>query len=206
MPNLSVRKFQTPPQTVELPDAPKLEFDLEIGAGTGTHALDYCERHPSRQLVAIERTHNKYKSFKSKAEAQKVSNLMAFQGDAIWWVAQKVQHRMISRVFLLYPNPYPKNAQKALRWHASPFMGLLLNRIVPGGQLQLATNIPAYFEEALLYYENYWGLKVEQSLITDRPGRTAFEKKYLARGETCFQLNCRLIDGWTPPHPHKLTH
>ena len=65
-----------------------------------------------------------------------------------------------------------------------------MDRLKTGGHLYLATNQTSYFEEALLVYEKVWGLSVVEHKTVDplkQKPRTHFEKKYLQRGEPCFE-------------------
>jgi len=68
----------------------------------------------------------------------------------------------------------------------------LLSCLKPGGEITLATNIRDYFEEAIEFGTTEWKLELVErgELIhpnVKRP-RTHFEKKYLARGETCLNV------------------
>jgi tRNA G46 methylase TrmB len=99
----------------------------------------------------------------------------------------------------MYPNPYPKKSDLNKRWHAMPFMGRLLEVLRPQGEITLVTNERFYFEEARAYYLRNWGLQsIEEITFVAKsvPGglpRTHFEKKYLARGQECFQLRVRKV-------------
>lgn len=183
------------PQTnvPSLPDgftAPKL--DLEIGAGQGLHAIQYCLAHPERRLIALERTQNKFAAFHARlAHHPRLSNLLALRSDAQAFAAHRLNAETLDRVFLLYPNPYPKPKQANLRWHRSPFIRFLATRLKPHGQLFLATNLKWYADEAedwLSRRDPHFRLVQRTELRLGARPRTHFEKKYLERGETCFDL------------------
>lgn len=165
-------------------------IDLEIGSGTGDFALQYTHNHPERFLIAIERTHNKFNTFKNKLDQQK--NLLALHADARSVVVHCIPPNSLEKIFLLYPNPYPKKKQANQRWHNMPFFNFLLTRLKPSGELHFATNIEDYYSE-FLQSTAAFGLsviKVESLTETSVP-RTAFEKKYLLRGETCWNITCK---------------
>ncbi len=189
-----VRSFRSPPfGSVELPPPPAHieNFDLEIGAGTGLHAVSYSFANPGRYLVALERTQERFNKFDRRIQKYgSIPNLLHLRADAQWWVAKHLNTEpQIERVFLLYPNPYLKISQASHRWHRSPFMGLLLESMKPGACLTLTTNIEDYYLEAMNYFKNYWGLKTQgRSLPADLKPRTHFEKKYLESGQTCYEI------------------
>ncbi len=165
-------------------------LDLEIGAGQGLHAIQYCGKNLGRTLIALERTQNRFKNLESRARNHpELANLLISRADAMAFVTHFVPAHSLDRVFLFYPNPYPKPAQANLRWHRSPFMGFLLSRMKFGATLHLATNLDWYATEAVDWMKRL-GLRTLGSAKLDasHPARTHFEQKYLARGETCFDL------------------
>jgi tRNA G46 methylase TrmB len=176
--------------------SPQTPIDLEIGCGVGWHPIQYARQNPSRYVIAIEHTRAKFERFASRlANNAELPNLRPVHADAVSWVTHCLPPQSISRCFLLYPNPEPKAVSR--RWLRMPFMQRLLETLAPTGQLTLATNERAYFDEALHYAAEYWKLEVEATRTisaTNVPAgfpRTHFEKKYLLRGETCYELVVR---------------
>lgn len=165
--------------------------DLEIGAGQGLHAVRYCRDHRDRQLIALERTHNKFARLQQrKNHHPNLENLYIAHADAINFVCHFVPAESLERIFLLYPNPYPKTAHAQRRWHRSPFMSFLMTRLRPKGELNLATNLSWYRDEAIRHLGQEHPLTLVHEVVLTDPSaaRTHFEKKYLERGETCFDL------------------
>lgn len=207
---LQVRPYSPPPvEKVQLPVPPWSlnDFDLEMGSGAGLHSLTYCLAHPERNLVSIERTSEKFKKLARRIEKYgDLPNLFALRADAQWWVTKNVAVGSLRNVFILYPNPYPKTSQANQRWARSPFMGRLLQCLRPGGRLVIATNLLAYHSEAVDYLSRYWKLEVRhRSLPTDFQGRTHFEKKYLAAGQTCFETTAIKPENWLSPEGHPIS-
>lgn len=192
-----MRKFN--PKFIPRPNATTLtwvditknsEVDLEIGAGAGLHAIRYSAQNPQRTMVAIERT-LKIEKLKSRLKNHpQINNLYWVRADAVNWCVQNVPAKSLSRIFILYPNPYPKGRQKNLRWAFMPFMGFLLERLKPGGQLELATNDYSYAQDTKAQFESTWNMDVVEfsQLSPQANPRTHFEKKYLSRNETCWNL------------------
>jgi tRNA G46 methylase TrmB len=165
-------------------------LDLEIGCGVGWHPIRYASLHPDRYLIAIERTREKFGKFAGRmARHPNVRNLLPVNADAVAWVTHCLRPERLSRCFLLYPNPYPKTASQ--RWFRMPFMARLLECLAPDGEIVLATNIESYSEEAREYATGPWGLRLASARVLGREdlpaARTHFEKKYLTRGERCFE-------------------
>jgi tRNA G46 methylase TrmB len=168
-------------------------IDLEIGCGVGLHPLRYARENPGRTLIAIEHTVERFRSFERRmARHSALPNLVAVHADAVEWVTHRVPLESIDRCFLLYPNPWPRPGDERRRWYAQPFFGRLLQSLKPESRVLLATNHRAYAERAALFFEQAWGLEVEPLRPVLGPGRTHFERKYLARGEPCFEVEASL--------------
>lgn len=170
-------------------------LDLEIGCGVGWHPIQYAQNHPKRYLIAIEHTRAKFAAFSSRLRAHSaISNLLPVHADAIAWTTHFLDPNSLDRIILMYPNPFPKKKDLNKRWYAMPFMSHLLKCLKTNGELLLVTNEKFYMDEASLYFSKVWGLAqvefTQFSAVTVPGGRprTHFEKKYLNRGETCFQL------------------
>lgn len=167
--------------------------DLEIGCGVGWHPIRYARENPNRTLVAIERTAEKFAKFRERlGRHPELTNLVAVHADAVAWVTHFAPKATFERVFVLYPNPNPKNP--SARWVRMPFFGELLSRVKPGGEIEFRTNVAEYAAEVGAFAREEWKLRIaeerrlEPSAVAPESARTHFERKYLARGETCFAL------------------
>ena len=172
----------------------ELPLVLEIGAGKGKHALNFAQQNSHKHLIAIERTRNKFDAFDKLVGQQKSSNLSAIHADAIAWIVHAIAPNSIERIFILYPNPEQHNPNQ--QWLNMPFFEFLLSRLQVGGEVVLATNIEAYMDNAEQQANEVWCLPNTRHKVASDSQRTHFEVKYLARGETCWQLNMRKPDGY----------
>lgn len=189
---LKVRDFKK----IEIPLAAKFDvgnlpktLDVEIGCGVGWHAIEYAKNNPERCLVAIEKTSNKFEKFNQRfTNHPQIKNLKPVHANAVNWIATHLKPECVDRYFILYPNPNPKDPQK--RWFRMPFMRFLLETLKPGGTVTLATNIFEYYKEAKQYNIEVWGLILceDRTILPNEKPRTHFEKKYLAAGQTCYNL------------------
>ncbi len=164
---------------------------IEIGCGVGLHPIQWCQSHPDKALLALERTKNKFQSFQSRIDSHDLPNLFPVFGDAQDWAPAHLKENSVDQIFLLYPNPYPKEKQANKRWYRSPFAHYLLNILKPKGQIHFATNEKFLRDECLMYAKEFWNLKVFKERIstsTTWKPRTHFEKKYLGRGLTCYDI------------------
>ena len=184
---------------------PEQPLDIEIGCGVGLHPIQYAQAHPERCLVAIEQTREKFAKFQRRFVHHDLANLLPVHANAISWVTHALRDQSIERFFFLYPNPNPKPKDLNKRWHAMPFMSKVIACLKPNGQIYMATNIEVYALEARAYFEQIWKLETarfERIQAGEMAPRTHFERKYLAGGQTCFDMVFRKA----PPPPQAATH
>ncbi|MGZ3651744.1 MAG: SAM-dependent methyltransferase [Bdellovibrionota bacterium] len=184
-------KVPVPPDFFRLPLDPSRPVDVEIGCGVGFHPLRYARENPERQLVAFEKTSDKFAKFLGRLKNHDaLPNLIPVHGDAVAWISHAFAPESVDRYFLLYPNPYPKESQRNLRFHAMPFFSYLRATLKKGGTITMATNEDFLVREACTVMRESWGLKLVEcrELARNATPRTHFEKKYLERGERCWNL------------------
>ena len=172
-------------------------LDVEIGCGVGLHPIQYAKAHPDRYLVAIEQTREKFEKFQRRFDHHNLPNLLPVHANAISWISHCLQDQSVDNFFFLYPNPNPKGTDFNKRWHAMPFMENVIHCLKPTGRIHLATNIEDYAVEAKANFEQVWHLETlryERIHAGDIVPRTHFEKKYLARGQTCFDMIFRKVE------------
>ncbi len=193
--HLTIRPFKPFIPEKRLADRPELildrPLDLEIGCGAGYHPIQYALNHPHRNLIAIEKTVRKFTKFLVHfRKYPRLYNLYPIHANAISWIAKHIAPEEVEHCFIFYPNPYPKTRHHNQRWYAMPFMGFLLSRLKSHGTITLATNILDYWQEAQKYFTQVWHLEIVSSSILSAEfiPRTHFEKKYLSRGEVCYNL------------------
>lgn len=169
-------------------DLPEVPIDLEIGCGVGLHPIRYATQNPNRYLIAIEKTWAKFEKFDGRVSRHPdIKNLLAVHADAVAWVTHFLTPNSISKCFILYPNPNPKNPAK--RWVRMPFMQKLLEVLKPEGEIIFRTNEKFYHDEVLDFAKSHWGLHllVDRVISNEERPYTHFEKKYLERGDVCFE-------------------
>lgn len=165
---------------------------IEIGPGVGLHPILFAKQNPEKFIVGIERTTEKFQKFAGRVEHHpELNNIYPVHADAVEWVSSNILPNEVSAYFLLYPNPYPKAAQKNKRLMHMPFMQYLIETMQVGATITLATNMQFFYAEAKELWQQIACFKLIDDRIlypqADIP-RTHFERKYLAAGQDCYQL------------------
>lgn len=123
---------------------------LEIGFGGGEHALAQVGAQPHVGLIACEVFENGICSLLSRlvpeggeATAPLPPNLLIWPDDARV-LLRGMPERCLDRLFLLFPDPWPK-ARHAKRRFVHPAMLPLLARVLkPGAEWRVASDDPTY--------------------------------------------------------------
>lgn len=178
--------------------AGRRRLEIEIGCGTGVYALRYATENPEITYVAIEHTRERFGIFSralARLGADAPPHLHAVHANGVGWVTHHVPPLSVDRYWFLYPNPNPKIRDRNKRWYAMPFFSRVIETLRSGGEIRLVTNDPVYAQEARHYFQEAWKLTrvtLQEFGLETCPGgvpRTAFEKKYLERGERCFEIS-----------------
>ena len=109
---------------------------VEIGAGKGMHACLYAKNNPEHDLIAIERTQNKFTAFNNLVqsvsnEVVNLDNILAVHADAIPYCVHALPVQSVDVFYLLYPNPEPKNPNQ--QWLNMPFFEFFIIKIKAEG-------------------------------------------------------------------------
>jgi tRNA (guanine-N7-)-methyltransferase len=152
---------------LELPDAalsaPKRAVWLEIGFGGGEHLAVQAECHPEISLIGCEVFEPGIASLLTHIERRHIDNIRIFADDARLMIAA-LPPSSIDRVFILFPDPWPKRRHEKRRLVSRETLDALAAIMTDGAELRLATDDG-----------NYLSWMLEQ--VTDHP---SFE--WLARG------------------------
>lgn len=165
----------------------KREIWLEIGFGSGEHAIAQAARYPDIGLIACEPYINGVAALLSKIEASGVSNLSVTDADARD-VMDVLPTNSISRVFLMYPDPWPKTRHHKRRFVNPPQVEMLARVMNTGATLRVATDIEDYVRHTLEAMDHaaefeWTAQRAEdwRSSWSDWPG-TRYEAKALREG------------------------
>lgn len=172
-------------------------LEIEIGCGVGLHPIKRAALSTASLLVAIEHTRERYGKFARRIENVRAKekgalpNLEPRHANAISWISHHIGPSSVDQYWIMYPNPYPKKKHLNQRWYAMPFTSHMVETLKPGGFITLVTNMKYYADESIEYFTKVHGLTLveKKELKLGFEPRTHFEKKYLERGEVCYELS-----------------
>jgi tRNA (guanine-N7-)-methyltransferase len=189
LPTLALR-----PEQLSSQDAS--ETWLEIGFGGGEHLLWQAAQHPTTQFIGCEPFEDGVIKVLDAIETQDISNIRLWADDARP-LLRALPAGGLSRVFILFPDPWPKARHQKRRLVSSQTIVELARAMRPGSELRVATDIGSYATAVLQVVlgsphfdwscrsSSDWRLRTE-----DWPG-TRYEAKALAAGRRCYYFRFR---------------
>lgn len=133
-------------------DPPPRAIWLEIGFGGGEHLAEQAARHPEVGFLGVEPFRNGVARLVEAVTARGLRNVRVLVDDARLLLAA-LPEASLERVFVLFPDPWPKARHHKRRVVNRATAAELARLIRPGGELRLATDDPGYARwmlEALL--------------------------------------------------------
>jgi tRNA (guanine-N7-)-methyltransferase len=121
---------------------------LEIGFGGGEHLVHQAALHPDTGIIGCEPFINGVVMLLGKIRRAGVQNLALYPGD-VRDLFDVLPEACLSRVFLNYPDPWPKTRHNRRRFVTPQYLEPLARVMKPGAVLRLATDIPDYIRQAL---------------------------------------------------------
>lgn len=116
---------------------------LEIGFGAGEHLAEQAQANPDVGLIGCEIFEGGIASFLRHAGTLGVDNVRLLADDARP-LLDALPSASLERVFLLFPDPWPKARHADRRFVSDDRLDRLAALIVPGGELRIATDHPVY--------------------------------------------------------------
>jgi tRNA (guanine-N7-)-methyltransferase len=136
------------PLTTLFPEGTR-EIWLEIGFGSGEHLLWQAAHNPRVGFIGCEPFINGVASLLGEIEDRTLPTIRVHDGDArdvLAWLPDA----SISRLFLLFPDPWPKSRHLKRRLLSQDTAARFARVLVPGGELRFASDSGDYAGQALL--------------------------------------------------------
>ena len=171
---------------------------LEIGFGSGEHLARLAQLNPQTGFIGCEPYLNGVASLLSKLEEGGLTNVRIHPGD-VRDLFDVTPAASVDRVFLLYPDPWPKRRHHRRRFVTPEFLEPLARIMRHGSELRIATDIQDYARQALVEIRRSPGFRWIADTRQDwtRPWdgweSTRYERKAISEGRMPVYLTCLRI-------------
>ena len=122
---------------------PLREVWLEIGFGAGEHLIEQAKANPDVGVVGCEPFLNGVVALLAGIEREQLSNVRLRRGGAQSLI-EAAPDAFFSRIFMLYPDPWPKRRHHKRRVVAIGMIEAMARVMRSGAELRFATDIDDY--------------------------------------------------------------
>ena len=166
---------------------------LEVGPGRGDLLLSLAASFPDKRFVAIELGKKRYYKLIPRVEKKGLENILLIQGDARIVLPRYFAEQRFEKIYILFPDPWPKKRHAPKRLLNTEFLSLLAQFLKPGGDFFIATDVTFY---AVWVVENAHQVSllhnmgtpfVDGSVLADYEP-TFFEMKWRSEGRAIHYL------------------
>jgi tRNA (guanine-N7-)-methyltransferase len=125
----------------------------EIGFGNGEHLINQAILKPNIGFIGCDPFENGVANALKLIQTHDLENVKIFNGDARF-LAEKLQESSLSRLYVLFPDPWRKKKHHKRRLLTSEFISLLLSKMTGDGVLTVATDHEDYMLNILENLKN----------------------------------------------------
>ena len=130
-------------------------FVCEIGSGHGHFLAAYAQQHPEQLCVGVDIIGDRVDRANRKRDRGGLAQLHFLHAEASLFLQQLPSSAKIHRVFILFPDPWPKKRHHKHRILQSRFLTLLHSRCTAGAELYFRTDYRPYEDDARLQLERH---------------------------------------------------
>lgn len=172
-------------------EQPVSDVWLEIGFGGGEHLIWQARSNPDVGVVGCETFEDGVVKVLGSLETERRTNIKLWAADARDLITQ-LPAAVIGRVFILFPDPWPKKRHHKRRLVAPAMLSELARVMRSGAELRVATDIGDYATAILMAVASHPSFRWPATTPADWRERppdwppTRYETKARAAGRRCY--------------------
>ncbi|NGX45314.1 MAG: tRNA (guanine-N(7)-)-methyltransferase [Chlamydiae bacterium] len=132
---------------------------VEYCSGHGHWILEKARAAPEVLFVAVEKQFERVRKIWSKRENEGVDNLLIVCGEAETFTRHYLHPGEISRIYVNFPDPWPKERHAKHRLINPSFVEELSRVVAAGGEAFLATDDRPYTDQMIASFMSHPGFK-----------------------------------------------
>jgi tRNA (guanine-N7-)-methyltransferase len=157
-------------------------LEVELGAGDGSFLIQWAQRNPEHNFLAVERLLGRVRKIVRKANRAGLQNVQVIRIEASYFLGYLMPDRSVTRLHVYFPDPWPKRKHWQNRLVNAHFTEVASRVLVSGGEIFLRTDDADYFQQITeVFRANSAFVEIETPLEL-REVKTDFERDFNARG------------------------
>lgn len=163
------------------------EIYLELGCGRGGFTTELSKRNPDKNIVAIDLKDEILIHTLKNLQNGEVENARLIAMN-IMFIAEIFEENEVSRIYINFCNPWPKDRHKKRRLTHSNFLKLYKQFIKQGTEIWFKTDDMELYEESFEYFEEsgfeilHKTYDLHNSEYAEKNIMTEYESKFKEKG------------------------
>ncbi len=154
---------------------------FELGCGHGHWLAAYAAAHSDEFCVGIDLITHRVERSVRKQTLGKLDNVIFLKAEAMEFLEALPGEIFLEKIFILYPDPWPKKKHHKNRFIQASSLDLLAKRAGPGASLHFRTDDADYFEWTRTHVETHGGWKLKAGNPWPFEQTTFFEERMKAK-------------------------
>jgi tRNA (guanine-N7-)-methyltransferase len=151
---------------------------LDLGCGNGVFLAGLAAARPGWNMLGIEK--KDYRVRQARRRSRDLPNARIVQGE-VTEVMSGLRDASVSRIYLLFSDPWPKRRHAVRRLVQDDFVSLVGSKLAPGGTFFFATDAAEYFDWAKERF-GAAGWNLTDWIVPEGWPPTEFEQRFVADG------------------------
>ncbi len=154
---------------------------FELGCGHGHWLAAYAAAHPDEFCVGIDLITHRVERSVRKQTLGKLDNVLFLKAEATEFLDALPAGVELRKIFILYPDPWPKKKHHKNRFINAENLARLAARAAPGARLHFRTDNADYFAWTGEHLAAHPGWRVEPAATWPFEQKTFFEERMKER-------------------------
>ena len=156
--------------------------EVELGAGDGSFLIQWAQRNPQHNFLAVERLLGRVRKIVRKGTRGGLQNVRVIRIEASYFLEYMLPHQSVTRLHVYFPDPWPKRKHRQNRLVNAHFTTVAGRVLAPSGEIFLRTDDADYFEQIREVFSASSAFGVIETPPELREIKTDFERDFNARG------------------------
>ncbi len=192
---------------IPLSNAPDV---LEVGFGDGRFTAQIAQMNPGWKILGVEIAAASVSRALKRLRREKIGNVQVYHGEAEFALRNFAAPRSLSRVYVNFPDPWPKAKHEENRLLQRSFFNRLSTRLAAGGQLLLTTDHQEYWQFAQAQGQASGLFDIQTPAPPDFHLTTKYALKWKGQGRSfyhaVFTKMAESTEAWPPIQRYPMSH
>lgn len=130
-------------------------ISIEYCSGNGDWIVERAKQFPEKNWVAVEMRHSRASKILKRIKKEALSNLVVVCSEAWTFTRHYLPNQCIEKVFINFPDPWPKRRHRKNRLVQPRFLTELSRTLQRGGTVVFVTDDADYLQETLSLFSSH---------------------------------------------------